>query len=710
MLGSCGSPPTRVGFSVYTPNHTVIALVLSVLSVGCTPPDTEDASSGIVLPEPEAPVRDPALEARIDALIADMDLDAKVRQLTGRELIPGGTWDTWDDPARDIPPLRTTDGPRGVTAGEGTVFPVAMARAASWDPDLERRIGAAIGAEARALDANVLLAPVLNLTPHPAYGRAQETYGEDPYLVGAMGAAFIEGAQQHVLANAKHFAGNHVEDTRFDVDVRFDERVLHEVYLPAFREGVVQAGVATAMAAYNQVDGTYCAENDVLLTDVLRDRWGFDGLVVSDWVWAAQTAEGSIRAGLDVEMPIGDVYLALPDLVASGAVDLAEVDAAVRRVLRVKLRDVAALPEGDPAVVRSEAHRALAREAAVAGMVLLRNEGVLPLQPGATVAVVGRLGATPNLGDVGSSDVPIDPDAVVTPLRGLQAGALQVVDLTDDDVLSGQERTAVSDADVAVVVVGLTHEEEGENIPGRPGGDRETLRLSPAHEALIAAAAAVHDRVVVVVQGGSTVDPGPWIEQVEGLLVTWYAGEQGGHALSDVLTGAVEPSGRLPTVVAPMAALTPFPDEALSYEAPVRHGWTHLAWDGVAPTFPFGFGLGFGATTWSSPEVEVDGDGLGAEVTVRVTLDNPSDRVRTEVVQAYAKSAQEVPRERLVAFERVVLQPGERREVVLRPSLRAFAAWDPEGDRWILPGGAWTIRAGANQRDAVDAGRVTLVE
>jgi beta-glucosidase len=389
-----------------------------------------------------------------------------------------------------LAPFRMVDGPRGVRAGIATTFPVAMARGASWDPALEAEVGEAIALEARARGANVLLAPAINLLRHPAWGRAQETYGEDPEHVGRMGAAFIAGAQRHLVASAKHFALNSIENSRFEVDVRVDAQSLREVYLPHFERAVRDAHVGSVMSAYNRVNGTYCAENRALLRDTLKGEWSFRGFVESDWILGTRSTAASLEAGLDIEMPQASFYgPALLEAVRAGSVPEALVDDAVRRILRVKLafgfdrmRDVSS------DVIESAHHTGLALRSAQRSMVLLKNEGsMLPLvaKQVRSLALVGSLSDAHGTGDHGSSAV--TSSYVVTAKDGLcdALGASRVVHVPYD-VLDGAAERAVKAADVAVVVVGLTYLEEGENIPFvEGGGDRRSLRLPFVHEALI---------------------------------------------------------------------------------------------------------------------------------------------------------------------------------------------------------------------------------
>src|SRR5262245_8219558 len=411
-----------------------------------------------------------AIEARIDALLAQMTLAQKVGQMHGSGF--AGAWRTASVPALGIPGLGMIDGPRGVSAaaGNATAFPVGMARGATWDPALEERVGAAMGEEARAKTASMLLAPTINILRHPRWGRAQETYGEDTFHLGRMAAGFVQGVQQaHVIANPKHYAANSIEDTRFAVNVSVDERSLREIYTRHFGEAVQRGRAASVMSAYNQVNGNYCAENPHLLHDILKHDWGFTGFVESDWILGTHSTVPSIMAGLDIEMPSGVFYgQPLVDAVTGNQVPAALVDGAVRRILRAQLcfRLDTEPPVANPAAVESPAHLDLAREVAQKSSVLLKNAGgALPLERSqvGSVVVVGDLAAVANIGDTGSSNVA--PTTVVSPLAGIVAAAGSVaVTHVPGPVFSPADQAAIAAAGAAVVVVGLTSADEGEGI------------------------------------------------------------------------------------------------------------------------------------------------------------------------------------------------------------------------------------------------------
>ncbi|MEZ4405280.1 MAG: glycoside hydrolase family 3 N-terminal domain-containing protein [Polyangiales bacterium] len=409
-----------------------------------TAADTADAGRGYV-PEPFVATdatraycqgRDSAaVEARITEALGALAVDEKVAMLQGASLsLFDRSWRVRGSERLGLPGLRMLDGPRGVSGQVGvamTAFPVAMMRGATWDPSLERRVGEAIADELRSVGGDVILAPTMNLLRHPRWGRAQETYSEDTHHLGAMALAFIEGAQSRgVLASAKHFAANSIEDTRHSVDVRLDERALREVYLPHFRRAVVEGRVASVMSAYNRVNGDWCDQSAHLLTDILRGEWGFAGFVESDWVLGTHGDVTSLRAGLDIEMPTGLHFRRLTAAVEGGDLDERALDRALRRVLRAQLCfGLDARDRGDDPSARLTAeHLSLAREVARRGVVLLQNRVVngapaLPLVAATVrrVVVLGRVADVENIGDRGSSSV--RPGEVVTALEGIRARA-----------------------------------------------------------------------------------------------------------------------------------------------------------------------------------------------------------------------------------------------------------------------------------------------
>lgn len=631
-------------------------------------------------------------------------------------------------PRLGIPGIQFSDGPRGVVVGHNTAFPVSMARGASFDPSLEERIGEAIGKELRAVGATFYGGVCINLLRHPAWGRAQETYGEDPFHVGEMGAALTRGVQRHAMACVKHFACNSMENARFKVDVTADERTLHEVYLPHFRR-VVAEGVASVMSAYNSLNGEWCGQNWELLTNILREEWGFDGFVISDFQFGLRDAVLSVQAGLDIEMPyVQQRAQHLPAALDSGALSLANVEQAVERILATLLRFAFVFEgQGDPMDIACDAHRALAREASQKSIVLLRNEGaLLPLdaQRLKRVLVVGRLAAQPNIGDGGSSNV--HPPHVVTPLDGLRAALPDAEILHLDGVDLSAASLAAGEVDVAVVVVGYTHLEEGEYIDtkGVPdlfslfppmmdpavgdqlreaiagaresggfseGGDRRSVELAESDEALIEAVAAANRRTIVAIMGGSAVVVERWRHKVPAVLMLWYPGMEGGHALADILLGKGNPSGRLPFSIPTRAEHLPaFDVDASTATYDLWHGQWKLDRDGNAAAYPYGFGLSY--TMFQLENCRVDG--AGSERIVRVTVRNGGSRDGATVVQVFGgmpASRYPRPRQRLLGFARVEVAADSTAVVEIPVSLATLAV--RENGAWVVEPGEYSLVA-----------------
>jgi beta-glucosidase len=659
------------------------------------------------------PIEHVAVEARIDAILGRLDLDAKVDLVAGTGL-GGGAWRAGGLPDEGIPPLACVDGPRGVTkfAGKATAFPVAMARGATFDPELERRVGAAIAREVRAQGANLLLAPTMNVLRHPRWGRAQETYGEDPLHIGDLAVAFVEGAQAHVPVVAKHYAVNSIEDTRLEVDVTVDERTLREIYLPHFERVVNEAHVAGMMTAYNSVNGEYCSQNPTLVRDILKGEWRFQGFVVSDWLWGTHDTVPAALAGLDLEMPVPKIYGDdLADAVRAGDVDEARVDDMVRRILRAQLcheHDVNPSIE-DASLIETAQTRALAREVATRATVLLRNEGeALPLQrgAGATFVVTGPLADVENVGDTGSSDV--DSTEIVTPLEGLLAGA---GDATITHVAAPpatpEDEATLAAADAVIVVVGLTAEEEGEHFIG--AGDRDSLALPAAHVAWIQAVAAHNDRVIVIVEGGGAITMDDFLLDVEAVLFAWYPGVEGGHALADLVFGDASPSGRLPiTFPRTEADLPPFDNVSLAVTYGPHHGYRHLDHEGIAPLFPFGFGLGYAPVVYAAPTVSrMTVDGVDALV-VTVDVTNEGTRGVRETVQVYVGPQTPDADTRYVRELRghvqVDLAAGETKAVSLGIPVSSLVRWDVGARTFVSLAGEQVVEVGPNARDLAIAG------
>ncbi len=680
-------------------------------------------------------------EATARQLLAQLTLDEKLSMMDGdtafwpgmAEMFGGGyadhPWVAGAVPRLGVPGVRFLDGPRGVVMEGATTFPVSMARGATWDVELEEQVGDVIGREVRAMGGNLFAGVCINLLRHPAWGRAQETYGEDPFHLGEMGAALVRGVQRHAMACAKHFALNSMENARFKVDVTIGDRALHEIYLAHFKR-VVDEGVAAVMSAYNSVNGEWCGQNRPLLTDILKQKWGFQGFVMTDFIFGMRDARKAAPAGQDLEMPFQMHYHRnLKDLVDSGDVSVERLDDAVLRHLRQQIR--LARPGDYPAKdAGCDRHRELAKEVARKSIVLLKNEGeVLPLRDVERIAVIGRLGAIPNTGDSGSSNT--RPRHVVTPLEGIRVGFEETAEILYDDASDlGQAVDTARSADAAVLVVGYTHDDEGEylapdtmqdlaalfpppspeetplvekllgNLTGEvpddfcQGGDRDRLTLSLKDEQLIRAVSEANPRTIVAVMGGSAVIMESWQARVPTILMLWYPGMEGGHALADILRGRINPSGKLPFVVPKQAEDLPYFDkDASEIEYDLWHGYRKLDREGRAPAFPFGFGLSYTQYRYKELQVGLSEVPPSGALDVSLQISNLGDHAGEEVVQLYisavGSAVDRAPKE-LKAFTRVALQAGESRKVrmsvpVSRPVSRLGYYHEGRGEFVVEP-------------------------
>jgi beta-glucosidase len=648
-----------------------------------------------------------------------LPLERKAVLLSGRDF-----WSTEPVEEAGLPSVVLTDGPHGVRRQEGdfdqigllqsapaTCFPPAVAVASSWDPQVAERIGAAVGREARALGVPVVLGPGVNIKRSPLCGRNFEYYSEDPLLAGVLGAAHVRGQQgEGVGASVKHFAANNQETQRMQVSADVDERTLREIYLPAFERVVTESRPATVMCAYNKVNGVYASQHRWLLTEVLRDEWGFAGAVVSDW-GAVDDRVAALEAGLDLQMPgdSGAGNRRVVEAVEAGELDEAVVDRSVRRV--AALAGLVAEPTDGFDV---DAHHALARELAAQCAVLLKNDGdTLPLAPGTRVAVVGEFARTPRFQGGGSSHV--NATRVDGALGALQAVAEVTfapgfaLDGSGDAAALREEavRTA-RDAEITVVFAGLADADESE------GFDRTTLDLPADQLQLIRAVAAVSPRTVVVLSSGGVVSLEGWHDDVDAVLAGFLLGQAGGGALADLLTGAVEPSGRLAETIPLRLQDTPsyltFPGEQghVRYGEGVMVGYRHVVTTGSPVRYPFGHGLSYTTVETSDLQVEVTGEDTA---TVTLTVSNTGERAGRHVVQVYvATCAGPVrrPARELRAFTKVLLAPGESRTVVLELDRRSFAYWDVREHGWVVAPGEYTVQVGRSATDIVAEQPLTL--
>jgi len=677
--------------------------------------DSQETSAFMAVVESEG---DAELESRIIELLSRMTLAEKIDQMSGDETLielvdmlfhyNHRPFSAGGNKRLGIPAIKFTDGPRGLCLNHSTCFPVAMARGATWDTELHERVGEAIGVEARAQGANYYGGVCINVPRHPGWGRSQETYGDDPYHLGAMAVAVINGLQKHVMACAKHFACNSIEEARFFVDVRIDERALREIYLRHF-EKCVKAGVASVMSAYNKVNGYYCSNNVHLLRDILKGEWGFEGFVMSDFIWGTRDGKGAANGGLDIEMPSRRYFgRRFKRMVKRGEVKGEVIDEAVTRILRTKARfaRVGDAAGYDREKVASSEHAFLALEVAQKGIVLLKNEnGALPLSLDNVkkIAVIGELADKANIGDKGSSRVL--PPYVVSPLHGIRdkaGGSAQVV--YDKGKRPDRAVAVAKEADAVIVVAGLSCKEEGEYLSSisRMGGDREDLDLPEKQEGLIKAVAAVSDRCIVVLEGGSAITMEAWKDGVEAIIMAWYPGMEGGHAIADVLFGDINPSGKLPiTFPRSTDQLPHFDKKAKTIDYGFYHGYRLFDKEGFEPAFPFGFGLSYTTFKYSNLRLSERHIGKSGEIEVKVDVSNVGGMEGDEVAQLYVGyngSKDDRPVKELKGFGRLHLTPGETKTQSFVVKAEDLAYYSTETGSWEVEEIEYVVYVGASSR------------
>jgi beta-glucosidase len=661
---------------------------------------------------------DDDIEKKVAELISQMSLDEKIKQMAGTVPISNiikrlsdkdypDSWNTPENKRLKIPSLKCVDGPRGAGTQNPTCFPVSMCRGATWDAELEERVGDVIGYEGRALGVNVLLTPCINLLWHPSWGRAQETYGEDQHHLGMMGAAHTIGLQNHVMACPKHFAVNNIEESRFFLDARMDERTLREVYLPHFKK-CVDAGAASVMSAYNDLNGELCGHNKHLLRDILKEEWGFDGFVVSDWFMAVEDEVEAAEGGLDLEMPFPLHFgKKLKKAVKKGLVSEDIIDEAATRIIRQKLRFITDnMQDGyDRGKVAGKEFVQVALETARKGIVLLKNENnVLPLKQDKDlkIAIIGELADTENLGDKGSSAV--NPPYTVTPLQGMinKIKSGSVVQYEKGKNIE-KAKALAQGSDVAVVVVGLTWKDEGEYIPQTNlGGDRDDLGLHEKDIALIKAAAGVNKNTVVVLEAGSAITMEGWHDKVPAIIMAWYPGMEGGNALAEIIFGEVNPSGKLPiSFPKSMGQLYKFDKKAEVVEYDYYHGYNYFDKENKEPLYPFGFGMSYTEYKYSNLRLDKKSIGKTGSVKAMVDVTNAGDMAGEEVVQlyvGYAVSAVHRPVKSLKAFTRVSIKPGETKTAELSVNAEDLAYYDEQQNKWVVEDIEYAVYVGPSSK------------
>jgi beta-glucosidase len=732
-------------------------LLLGVASLSGREQSAPDAGANA-----QPPYKDSTLpvEKRVEDLLGRMTPSERARMLAG-----SGWMESTPIERLGIPAIKMADGPMGVRNWVGssavtnapttvpaltTSFPASIAMASSFDVELVQAQGRVIAEQVKALGRDMILGPTVNIHRTPLWGRNFEGYGEDPYLAARMGVAYIRGVQgEGVIATVKHFAANNQEFERHRIDETIDRRTLEEIYMPAFRAAVKEAGVWAVMNAYNKVNGQYCAENASLLKETLKKGWGFQGFVISDWGSTYSTAP-TLSAGMDLEMPGGEPmrrWLARPNTqkdgnscgwlteekvlaaVASGEVPQANVDDSARRILRVMFKaSLFDRPHTGGGEVDTPAQRIVARQAATEGMVLLKNEGsVLPLEPGKirSLAVIGPSAAVARTGGGGSSLV--RPKYSVSPLDGIKEVAADKVQVSFalGVAMQGEEpppdtRVALDEAvalakrsDAAVVLVGYSPKLESE------GFDRPSMDLPAGQDELIQAVAAANKNTVVVVAAGSPVMMGRWIQAVPAVLYTWYGGQEIGHAVADLLFGVAVPSGKLPVTyparLEDTTAYGHYPGENLrvEYGEGLYVGYRGFDKRGVDPLFPFGFGLSYTTFEYSGLKLSRPAVKKDEPLEIQLQVRNTGKRAGAEVVQLYIRdleSSVERPLKELKGFRRLALQPGQTESVAFRLDTPDLSFFDPGRKEWIAEPGAFEVLVGASSRDIRQRATFRLVE
>ena len=653
-----------------------------------------------------------------ELLLKELTLEEKCALLSGAE-----TFKTRGMPQHGIPQIWLSDGPHGLRkqAGESdhlglnpsvpaTCFPTASAVANSWDTALGEEIGAALGEEAAAQEVSVLLGPGLNMKRNPLCGRSFEYFSEDPYLAGKLAAGYIRGIQSKgVAACPKHFAVNSQETRRMASDSLVDERTLREIYLTGFEIAVKEGHPRSIMSSYNLVNGTYANENKHLLMEILRDEWGFDGAVITDWGGSNDHALG-VKNGSTLEMPApgGDSVRELLAAVESGKIAESDIDARLSELLPLVFDTKAAL-DAAPRAFDAAAHHALARRAAAESLVLLKNEGaLLPLAAGTKVAVIGDFAKNPRYQGAGSSMV--NSTQVDVLLDKLIDSELNVIGYQQgfdrhgkpDAALQKSACELAAQANAVILCMGLDEIAESEGL------DRSNLRLAQNQVDLLQAVKAVNPKIVVVLYSGSVVET-PWLDNCQALLYAALGGQAGAGAVADALIGKVNPCGKLaetwPLTYADVPSAADFATrrKTVAYREGLYIGYRYFTTAEKAVRFPFGYGMSYTTFAYSDMAAEEQG--------VSLTVTNTGSVAGTEIVQLYvAKKNSELfrPARELKGFARVTLAPGEKQRITLTLDDKAFRFWNVKSNRWEIEGGEYELLVGASVEDIRLCEKITV--
>ncbi len=690
--------------------------------------------------EPDTPTMD--VEAKIDSLMSQLTLAEKVNMIHASSAFTSGGVERLG-----IPELIMSDGPHGVRHEHGrdwvkdegvrdssTYLPVGTALAATWNPELGYAFGTVLGTEAKYRGKDVILGPGLNIIRTPLNGRNFEYLTEDPFLNARMTVGYVRGVQdQGIAACAKHYIANNLEYDREYVNVEMSDRALREIYLPGFKAAVQEGEALTVMAAYNKFRGEYCAHSTYLLDDILKEEYGFTGAVISDWN-AVKSTVGAATAGLDLEMgsdlpmlATGNVdynkfHLAdtLITLIESGEIEESLIDQKVRRLLRVMFA-INAFGERDAGAYNTPEHQGIARQIADEAIVLLKNDGALPLAAEGlgTLAVVGANATRKQAGGGGSSQVKAFYE--ITPLEGLQnlLGDGTTINYAPGYEVSREGGTTaemiaeaveqVSNADAAIYVGGWIHgysDEWDDNAYDAEATDKPDMMLPFGQEELIRAVLDANPNTIIVLVGGGPVDMRAWQADAKGIVQAWYAGMEGGNALADVLFGNVNPSGKLPMTFPvklndypghPIPAAS-YESKEFDYEEGIYVGYRYFDTYEVEPAFAFGHGLSY--TTFGYDNLTVEKRDGG--VVVSLDVSNQGDVAGAEVVQVYVhddESSLERPQKELKGFQRVSLDAGASQRVEVTLGEDAFQYYDDTQGKWVLEPGTFTIMVGSSSRD-----------
>ena len=633
-----------------------------------------------------------------------------------------GFWYTKPIERLGIPSIMMTDGPHGLRKQEkdvfgksvpATCFPTAVTLASSWDRKLIEKVGSAIGEECQAEGVSILLGPGANIKRSPLCGRNFEYYSEDPFLSSEMTLHFIRGVQsQGVGTSLKHFCANNQEHRRLTVNVMVDERTLREIYLASFEKAVREGKPWTVMCAYNKVNGEYCSENAYLLSNILREEWGFEGFVVSDWGAVNERVKG-LLAGLDLQMPYDEGFgdRKIIEAVKKGELPEEVLDKAVERILRVVFKAIENKKEN--VVYDKLAHHRLAREAARECFILLKNEDeILPLKKKGIIALIGAFAKNPRYQGLGSSHVnPTMLDTAYEEILREVEGKAEILyadgyrldsDMIDEKLIAEAKEIAKK-SEVAVIFAGLPEKYESE------GYDRKHMKIPKNHNKLIEEVSKVQKNSVVILSNGAPVEM-PWVDRVKGILETYLGGQGWGRAVADVLFGAVSPSGKLaetfPKKLSDNPSYLNFPgeDDRVEYREGIFMGYRYYDKKEMDVLFPFGYGLSY--TTFEYSDLRLDKKEMTEQDTLRVSVKvkNMGKMLGKEIVQLYVRDVESSvirPEKELKGFEKVELNPGEEKEVIFTLDKRAFAYYNVDLKDWHVESGEYEVLIGKSSRDIV---------